>query len=218
ATRGVYSRDRVKLLVDEPATQAAIRQFLANLAQRCNRDSTVFIYFSGHGGRVEGGPHTGQYLLPVDTVYPDDKALAQTAISGTEFTASLNAIPANKVVVVFDCCHSGGIGQPKDAGTRAIKAGLAESYYEALTAGRGRVILASSRTTEYSYVLPGAVYGLFTQHLLAGLRGGVPSDDGLIRIFDLFEYLQPLVTRDHAKQHPIFKAEVEENFSIALYL
>jgi TIR domain len=40
----------------------------------------------------------------------------------------------------------------------------------------------------------------------------------VIRIFDLFHYLQPRVTSDQPNQHPIFKAEVEENFPIALYL
>jgi hypothetical protein len=50
------------------------------------------------------------------------------------------------------------------------------------------------------------------------LRGGIPSHDGLIRIFDLFEYLQPKVTGDQPDQHPIFKAELEENFPLALYL
>jgi hypothetical protein len=99
-----------------------------------------------------------------------------------------------------------------------MKGGLPESYYDALKQGRGRVILASSRDTEVSWVLPGAANSLFTQHLLAGLRGGIPSDDGLIRIFDLFEYLQPKVTGDQPNQHPIFKAELEENIPIALYL
>ncbi len=66
-------------------------------------------------------------------------------------------------------------------------------------------------------MLPGAEYGLFTEHLLGGLRGGVASDDGLVRIFDLFEYLQPRVTKAHPHQHPIFKAELEENFPMALF-
>jgi hypothetical protein len=40
---------------------------------------------------------------------------------------------------------------------------------------------------------------------------------GVIRIFDLFDYVQPRVTADKAIQHPIFKAVLEENFAIALY-
>jgi hypothetical protein len=212
-----YLPANVQVLVDGEATQSAIRQALAQLAHRSNQGSTVFFYISSHGGRLESGPYTGEYLLPVDTLYTSDQSLAETAISGAEFTDALRTIPARKVVVVFDCCHAAGIGQPKEATAPELKA-LPESYYEVLKTGRGRVILASSRSTESSYVLPGAANSLFTQHLLAGLRGGAPGPGGVIRIFDLFHYLQPRVTTDQPNQHPIFKAEVEENFPIALYL
>lgn len=213
-----YSPDNVQLLLDDKATKSALRQALADLSLRSNQDSTMFLYISSHGGQVESGPYAGEYLLPVDTVYTSGESVAQTAISGTEFTEALRAIPSCKVVIVFDCCNSGGIGQPKDPTAPSIKAGLPESYYDALKEGRGRVILASSRSTEYSYVLPGAANSLFTQHLLAGLHGGIASDDGLVRIFDLFEYLQPRVTGAQPNQHPIFKAELEENIPVALYL
>jgi Caspase domain/TIR domain len=213
-----YPSDNVQLLLDSQATQANLRQALASLSQQSNPDSTVFIYMSSHGGAVEYGPHAGEYLLPVDTDPTTGASLAQTAIPGSQFTEALRAIPSQKVIVVFDCCHSGGIGQPKDAEAPVLKTGFPDSYYEALKQGRGRVIFASSRSSEFSYVLPGAANSLFTQHLLAGLRGGIPSDDGLIRVFDLFEYLQPRVTGAQPNQHPIFKAELEENISIALYL
>ncbi len=107
--------------------------------------------------------------MPVDTVLVPDEDLALTAISGAEFTAALTAIPARKGLVAFDCCHSGGIGQPKDPAASPVKAGLPDAYYERLAAGRGRAILSSSRNSESSYVLPTAANSLFTQHLLAGL-------------------------------------------------
>ena len=213
-----YAANNVTLLLDAQATRIAITQALAALAQQSDEDSTVFIYISSHGGQIEFGPHAGEYLLPVDTDDASEESIAQTAISGTQFTEALRAIPARKIVVVFDCCHSGGIGQPKDVTSPLIKIGLPEEYYKTLTKGTGRVILASSRSTELSWILPGATNSLFTQHLLAGLQGGIASDDGLIRIFDLFEYLQPKVTAEQLNQHPIFKAEVEENFPVALYL
>ncbi len=213
-----YRPDNVRLLLDGEATQTALRQAFADLVARCDEDSTVFIYISSHGGRIESGPYAGEYLLPVDAIYASDQSIARTAVSGAEFTEALRAIPARKVVVVFDCCHAGGIGQPKDAAAPAITVGLPESYYDALKVGRGRAILASSRSAELSWVLSGAENSLFTRHLLAGLRGGIASDDGLIRIFDLFEYIQPKVTGDQPNQHPVFKAELEENFPVALYL
>jgi hypothetical protein len=212
-----YRPENVTILLDDDATQAAIRDGLSALASRSVPDSTVLIYFSGHGGRIESGLHAGEYLLPVDTIYPGDEELARTAISGDEFTAALKANQARKVLVIFDCCHAGGVGQPRDLIAAPVTPGLSDGYYERLKAGRGRVILASSRPSEFSYVLAGAEYGLFTEHLVGGLCGGVASDDGLVRIFDLFEYLQPRVTKAQPQQHPLFKGELEENFPVALY-
>lgn len=213
-----YSKDNVALLTDEKATKTALLKALTQLAQQSDRDSTVFIYISSHGGQIEYGSHQGEYLLPVDAKLTSGASLGETAISGTQFTEALRAISARKVLVVFDCCHSGGIGQPKDPNIPILKTGLSESYYDTLKQGTGRVIFASSRSNESSYVLPGADNSLFTKHLLAGIQGGIPSADGLIRIFDLFEYIQPKVTGEASQQHPLFKAEVEENFPIALYL
>jgi hypothetical protein len=120
-------------------------------------------------------------------------------------------------MVVLDCCHSAGIGQPKGGQRAGIKLGLSESCYERLMAGRGRVIFASCRDNERSYVRSGERNSIFTRHLLTGLAGAVPGPDGLIRVFDLFHYLQPRVTADEPKQHPVFKCEVEENFPVALH-
>ncbi len=217
---GGYPPAQTKLLLDADATRAGMLDALGSLATSADADSTVVVYLSSHGGRVESGEHQGEYILPVDTVVGSERALAESAISGDEFGACLAAIPARKVVVIFDCCHAGGIGRPKDA-TAAVpdlKPGLPERYYEALQSGRGRVILASSRSTELSWVLAGHDNSLFTHHLLAGLRGGIASDDGLVRVFDLFEYLQPRVTADQHNQHPVFKADLEENFPVALWL
>ena len=213
---GAYPPGNVSLLLDDAATQQALRQALARLAT-VDDDATVFLYVSSHGGRLETGPRAGEYLLPVDASYSSADLLAQSSISSEELTAALAAIPARRLVVVFDCCHAGGIGQPKAAAFPAFKAGLSDVLYERLKSGRGRAILASSRGTELSWIMPGAEHSLFTSHLLAGLRGEANGAGGVIRIFDLFDYVQPRVTADRPDQHPVFKAEIEENFPIALY-
>jgi hypothetical protein len=211
-----YPVDNVTLLLDEQATQAQLRDALANLARRTDSDSLVFIYLSSHGGRIPNGPLAGEYLLPVDARLRSQQALAETSISGSEFTSALRAVSARKLVVVFDCCHAGGIGQPKDTELAGMQT-LPERYYELLASGRGRAILASSRDSEVSWILPGAKNSLFTSHLLDGMRGKALGAGGVIRIFDLFDYVQPRVTAEHSDQHPIFKAELEENFAVALY-
>lgn len=213
-----YPPDNVTLLLDDKATLSAIKQALEYLTTKTGPESTVFIYVSSHGGRLDAGPHAGEYLLPVDVQYTDDETLANTAISGADFTTALHQIPAAKLVVVFDCCHSGGIGQPKALTTTpAIFKNLPHSFYETLQGGRGRVILASSESTELSWILPGATNSLFTAYLVDGLRGAADGSGGVIRIFDLFDYVQPRVTASRGDQHPIFKAELRENFPVALY-
>jgi hypothetical protein len=213
-----YASNNVKLLINDQATKQTIQQAFIDLAVRCDSDSTVFIYISSHGGRIESGPYAGEFLLPVDALYNSGQSLAQTAISSTELMSLLQAIPARKLVVIFDCCHAGGIGELKATHAPTLKTGFSEHYYETLQTGRGRVILASSRSTEFSYILPEASNSLFTKYMLDGFRGGAIGSGGVIRIFDLFNYLQPKVTDEQPNQHPILKAEVEENFPIALYM
>jgi hypothetical protein len=65
----------------------------------------------------------------------------------------------------------------------------------------------------------GAQNSAFTEALLEGLKGGADrNSEGVIRVFDLFDYVAnkvPITTQ--GAQHPIFKAaQLENNFPIAL--
>ncbi|HRC58785.1 MAG TPA: TIR domain-containing protein, partial [Kofleriaceae bacterium] len=86
-----------------------------------------------------------------------------------------------------------------------------------LARGRGRVVMAASRRDGYSYVLPGRRNGLFTELLLDGLRGQAPGIGGVIRVCDLYHYVQQQVVARHRAQRPVFRAELEENYPLALY-
>ncbi|MFI0398623.1 MAG: caspase family protein [Thiolinea sp.] len=213
---GLYDSANVQYLTDAEATGSAIRAALAKLANNCLIDSTVLIYFSGHGAQILAGDQAGAYLLPVDVRYSSDEELADTAISGKEFSEALRQLRSRRVLVIFDCCHSGGIGEPKSPYGTEIKAGLPDEYYKVLSKGWGRVIIASSRPNEVSYVYQGDKNSLFTKHLVEGLQGKALVTGQYVRIFDLFSYLQPKVTAEQPNQNPLIKAEVEENFPVAL--
>ena len=205
----------VQLLLDEQATKAGIRAGLQRLAKRAGPNATAFVYFSGHGGRIESGPHAENYLISYDC---NLATLPATSISGAELTDWLREIQAGRLLVVFDCCHSGGTGAPKTLDpAMEMKSGLSENYYERLAAGRGRVIIASSRTDEVSWALPEMKNSLFTHYLLEALQGGARvRGDGLIRVFDIFDYVSEQVPT-RAEQHPIFKtADLENNYPVAL--
>jgi len=213
-----YDPKNVTILLEHDATRDKIRVAFEALKGRCNADSTVFLYFAGHGGQIKKGTNKGQYLLPVEVIYPGDDDLARTAISGTELTEALRAIKAKRLTVVLDCCHAGGIGEPRDLGSaEQVAIGLSDGYLNELKSGTGRVIISATRETDPAYVRHGAKYGVFTGHFLEGLRGAARGEGGVIRILDLYTYVQEKVVADQPNQRPVLKVELEENYPIVLY-
>ncbi|MBU1751228.1 MAG: caspase family protein [Chloroflexi bacterium] len=208
-----YAPNKVTQLLDDEATGAGIRAALADLAVRTGPGDTVVVFFSGHGAHNPAGSEGQQYILPYDC---DSADLPDTAIPGDEMTALLRDIKADRLLMLFDSCHSGGAGDPKGM-LPQLKGGLSEGYYAALAQGRGRVVIASSRPDEFSWALPGRRNSLFTHYLLEALRGKTRTlGDGYVRVFDLFRHVADCVPTQ-ADQHPIFKAAaMEEDFPLAL--
>jgi hypothetical protein len=231
-----YPPENVKLLVDDQATKKQIQDGLQWLATQAKSTSTVSVFFSGHGGQDPAHPLTGNYLLPHDcdpfengTLSADKLSL--TSISSDEFTEAIKAIDSQKLVVIFDCCHSGGVGDASRALSglaKQMRAGLSEDYYADLARGKGRVIIASCLPDEKSWERANMHNGIFTTHLLAALRGrAAVREDGLIHILDVFHDLNVRVppaaatcydpdVDGPAQQHPLLKAETQDNFAIAL--
>jgi hypothetical protein len=209
--RAGYPQTNVALLLDIKATKAAISDKLDWLARSTSPDDTVFIFFSGHGAQRLGGFEPGEYLCPVEADWYD---LQATAVSTDELTMALRSIPAGRIAVFLDACHSGGVGEPKEIAPQ-VKAGLSDDAYTRLSEGRGRVIIASCRPDEVSWELPEMHNGLFTHFVLEALKGAAGSSDGTVRIFDLFEYVSENVPLYKAQQHPLFKGETDRNFAIA---
>src|SRR5262245_34634599 len=84
-----YPDSNVRLLLEGDATRAAILGELDRLAALTSAASTVFIYFSGHGGRTVDGNETC-YLMPVDGCSDTPRMLEETAISGQELSVRLS--------------------------------------------------------------------------------------------------------------------------------
>jgi metacaspase-1 len=213
-----YPSANITLLLDEKASGNSIRTAMTNLAASARPDDTVIIFFSGHGAHSSEAGNTQQYIMPYDC---NRANISGTAISGNEMTGMLRAIHADRLLVLFDSCHSGGAGEPK-GWLPQMKTGLSEDYYQILGQGRGRIVIASSRPDELSWTLPGMQNSLFTHYLLEALHGrGRTLGDGYVRVFDLFrhvsQYVPSKANEAGIRQHPIFKATImEEDFPIAL--
>lgn len=208
-----YPSSNVRLLLDADATKANIVAGLTWLAQSSSREDTVVVYFSGHGAQLSHGTNAGTYLCPVDF---EVAQLADTGIETDEFSGLIDAIPAARVAVMLDACHSAGAGVFKDFGSGSVKWGFSQPALEKLGHGIGRVILASSTADEVSMALGGMRNSLFTNFLIEGLRGKLlHHNDGVVRVLDLFTYVSVEVPKK-AAQHPVLKANTQDNFPIAL--
>lgn len=212
AERCAYPAEHIHLLTDAGATRDAVLAALDTLAQSTSAQSTVVVYFSGHGYQVTTTAGPAHYLLPHGY---DVSRLYQTAISGHEFTQKLRAIPAQKLLVLLDCCHAGGVGDAK--GLELAKSPLPPEAVGLLEEGSGRVLVASSREDELSYA--GNPYSAFTLALVEALSGtGVAKKDGYVRVADLAMHAREVVPgRTKGKQHPILHFEEADNFVLAYY-
>lgn len=214
--RGGYPPDNIRSITDTDANASNIRTALQFLAQSADPQSTVLIYFSGHGGRALEDSQWRTYLCPREA---DPGDLSHTAISGEEFSAALAAIPARRILVMLDACHAGGSAALKAAdGTTIWKYGLPEDYYEALSRGSGQVVIASSKAEQYAHVRPEGDLSLFTYHLRDALDGkAAVRGDGLVHVLDVFHYVNEAVQSDQSDQTPILKVnDLDMNFPIAI--
>ncbi len=220
-----YPADQVRVLTDAKATRANILDALEELAHNA-AGGTALIMFSGHGEPVDGD----YALLPYDA---DLANLAASSLTSELFQRRIAKIRerAQRLVVLLNCCHAGGVGDAVLAPDAAVLSGAAPppSFYEPLVVGSGQqVVISSSRPQQKSGARSGVhpQHTTFGAHLLDALRGKVPGDGAGMGIFELFAYLRAQVPADAQRityrglplqQEPLFYAsQLDANIAVAL--
>ncbi|HDS7500260.1 TPA: caspase family protein [Klebsiella aerogenes] len=211
-----YMQSNVKILINSEATLSNIRHEMENLSQIVGVNDTVFIYFSGHGANLGDISNPDCALVPVDFSSENGGLLMENELSNL-----LSNIQSDRLMFVIDACHSAGVAGIKSIYQGSYQFGFMDKSLERLSQGRGKVLLASSRESETSLILPGDKNSLFTKHFLNGLKGDADTiDDSVIRVFDIFSYIESRIPTEAKKfggeQHPVFKSNLENNFPIAL--
>ena len=179
-----FAREDIAVLLDAQATSGGVRQELMKLAAKTQEDDLVLIAMSCHGGDKDLCP--SGFGLPVlyDFAGPNDP----NAIDFWQLQSLVGNLPARRVVLVVDTCHSGGVAKMMPSavisamGVQTSKgkaspepAAMAEAARSnAALATRHIAILAASRPEELSLEDP-PNGGLFTSRLLRGLSAGKGS-------------------------------------------
>lgn len=192
------------VLTDGSATRAAITDQFANRLAHSGADDFVVITFSGHGS-------DDHYLVTHDAD-PDD--LASTSIHLDELVDLFAKIPARRVLLVLDCCFSGGAGArvfrhtPATRGIRSVEEALGAIAHD------GRIILTACDPNQEAIEDSNFGHGLLTWFLMEGLRGAPEvARDGGIPIFALLQYVTQRVTDEAAsvghEQRPTMRGTID---------
>ncbi|NUB46734.1 caspase family protein [Fertoebacter nigrum] len=173
-------------------TQASPQGRLYRLAKLYDE---IYIAYSGHGvpllsqdGLAEG------YLLPVDMA-PEEPAFGGYALS--HLIAQLEALPVERVTVFLDTCFSGlsaaGPLQPAN-----VSASFGVAVASPKTSAQVSVLAATAfDQPHYAHWDVANQHGVFTWHVLDGLRGAADLDqDGTLLLSELHDYVGDRVYRD----------------------
>ncbi len=183
-----YPEENIVTLLNEHATNVDFAKYFEKwLHNNAEKDSTVFIYYSGHGAP---NPKTGDaYLVPYDG---DPAFIEQTGYSLKRLYESLGKIQAKEIIVALDSCFSGAGGRSVIAkGARPLVMSM-----ESLQIPQKITVLSAASGDQTSSTYDEKGHGLFTYFMLRGLRGeGDANGDGKIEIGELFNYIRPQVER-----------------------
>jgi hypothetical protein len=188
-----YPEENVRTLINEHATYTDLTKYFEKwLGNNVEKDSTVFIYFSGHGAP---NTKTGDaYLVPYDG---DPTFITETGYSIARLYESLGKLKAKEITVVLDSCFSG-------AGGRSVLAKGAKPLVMTInmpTIQKNISVMTASAGDQISSAYEEKGHGLFTYFMLKGIKDeDVVRQDGSIKMDDLFGYIKPQVERIARKQ------------------
>lgn len=190
--------------------EEAIYQLFSNR----KKDDLLLFYFSGHGIKDENG----RLYLATRVTRKDGngRLIKPSSVASAYLHESINESRSQHQVIILDCCYSGAIAQGmmvKDDGTVNLKDYLG---------GKGRAILTSSTSTEYSFGSEIAGHdndglSIYTRYLVEGIeKGAADSDgDGWIGVEELHEYASKRTKEATPAMTPKFYP-VEEGYRIIL--
>ncbi len=190
-----YPEENVVTLTNDRASLTDfIKYFDKWLPNNVEKDSLVFIYYSGHGAP---NTKTGDaYLVPYDG---DPAFIDETGYSLKRMYVALGKLPAKEVIVALDSCFSGAGGRSVIAkGSRPLVMNL----QVAASVAKNMAVLSASSGDQTSSTYDEKGHGLFTYFLLKGIKNeDVTRPDGSLKIDDLFSYIKPQVERIARKQY-----------------
>ncbi len=184
-------------MIQPTMDKATIQADIAALMGTVDPDSSVLVYFSGHGAADLSGT---TYIIPTD----------EDPISSTELLSWLDALPCRNRILILDTCYSGGFvtdtgtldTSPQtygvyDEGTggSALLAALG-SYSELLASAFQSydpytpfvVTAAGSEELSWESSFGGEENGVFTRYFVQAASSGDLDGNGVVTLQEAYRY------------------------------
>ena len=175
--------------------------------RKAKQEDFVVFYFSGHGSSEPGAASDILYLLTHDA---DPEMLPATAFGFHDIQRALEYyIASERVLIIADACHSGGITQPSMVAMKDVDAENELVYRFLQELGRsspGRAVFTASESNEKSREGEewGGGHGAFTYYLLEAMRGKADVDrNGIVTLGETIDFTRSKVQEaTGGMQHP----------------
>lgn len=231
-----YPPENVTLLTGSAADRKGIMDALQALVEQTDEQSSVFLFYSGHGDVLDGTFHFVPYGMGEGMEYD---AYTAAWVTADEIREKINQMATRRLIFFMDCCHATGIAaagiRPKKVEAVARDSAGAEHFdrmeglAQKVDNEKGISIVASCKEEQESYQLEGDKNSVFTKYLLKALRAEHQEHfkDPFVRILEVAGYLLRTVPDSIKKvaeasdppleirQEPYVNLEMYDNFILS---
>jgi len=180
---GGFLLENITLLEDPDRTE--VEEAIYELFDDRKKGDLALIYFAGHGVVDKIGQF---YLAARRTCKKRGNLKDITAISARYLQEKMGQSLSEQQVIILDCCFSGAFSKGMIArGTNTINLEF--------LGGKGRAVLASSTSTQYSFEHQLSGLGVYTHYFIEGIQTGTADrdKDGWISVDEIHEYVSSKV-------------------------
>jgi WD40 repeat protein len=194
--RGLFQPGRTELLTDQEATLANIRAAFQRLAHSARPQDVAIIFLSGHGTAIKG-----KFYFPVYDTEWSLEGVQHTGLTHEELVSLISSLPAERVAVLIDTCHSGALAAP-DVAMHQVPDSVSQErvWTNQLGNNTGRFVLAGAETQETASD-GSSDHGLFTAVILKGIEGAADTapKDNKVNVYELSKYAESNVPLEASK-------------------
>jgi uncharacterized caspase-like protein len=168
------------ILLENP-DRHEVEEMIHDMFTNLKKNDLIVFYFAGHGIT----DRLGQFYLATSRTRNDGDRLRDiTAVSAQYLQGKMTQSLSEQQVIILDCCFSGAFSKgmiARSDNTVNIQVQLG---------GKGRAVLASSTSTQYSFEHKDSGFGIYTHYVLEGVKEGTADadSDGWVSVGELHDW------------------------------